>query len=191
MKPRLIVSILFLSVLGMFVLGCKPVEAPSRDDSTPNPEPVRLESLNWAAFQKKLTETGTAKMTLVDVWATTCVPCRKNFHHSVELHEKYASKGLRVISLSLDERDDPKAREVALRFLTGQKAAFTNILLDEESGVGFEKLNIVAIPAVFLYDSNGEEIERFTYDDPNNQFTYEQVEQAVAKRLDSADVPSK
>jgi hypothetical protein len=71
----------------------------------------------------------------------------------------------------------------AERFLNEKKAPFTNILLDENFGDGFEKLNISAIPAVFIYGPDGKEVKRFTMDDPNNQFTYNEVEKAVVALL--------
>ena len=49
---------------------------------------------------------------------------------------------------------------------------------------GFEKLNISVIPAVFVFGPDGKEVKRFTMDDPNNQFTYDQVEKAVVALLD-------
>ena len=48
---------------------------------------------------------------------------------------------------------------------------------------GFEKLNINAIPAVFVFGPDGKEVKRFTMDDPNNQFTYDEVEKAVTSLL--------
>jgi hypothetical protein len=57
------------------------------------------------------------------------------------------------------------------------------VLLDEKDGVGFDKLDINTIPAVFLYGPDGKLIKKFTMDDPNNQFTYEDVEKEVASRL--------
>jgi hypothetical protein len=108
---------------------------------------------------------------------------RKNFPHLVEMNQKYGKKGLQVISLSLDDTTDAKAVEAAKKFLADKKATFLNVLLDEEFGVGFEKLNINAIPAVFLYGPDGKELQRFTMDDVNNQFTYQQVEEKVAALL--------
>lgn len=177
-------SIIAALLIGSVVFGCKPVDTPRSDDFRHNE--IRLELLNWTAFREKLDVKSDEKfkLTLVDAWATFCVPCRKNFHHTVELHEKYGPKGLQVISLSLDDRNDMKTRDAALRFLTEQKADFTNVLLDEESDVGFANLDISGIPALFLYDSSGREIERFTGDDPNKPFTYEQIERAIAERLD-------
>ena len=53
----------------------------------------------------------------------------------------------------------------------------------KNSGDGFEKLNIGAIPAVFVFGPDGKEVKRFTMDDPNNQFTYDEVEKAVVALL--------
>ncbi len=74
----------------------------------------------------------------------------------------------------------------AEKFLQEKKAVFTNVLLDENYGDGFDKLDINTIPAVFLFDPDGKEVKRFTMDDPNHQFTYEQVEKEVAALLEGA-----
>jgi hypothetical protein len=58
------------------------------------------------------------------------------------------------------------------------------VLLDEEFGVGFEKLDINAIPAVFVYGPDGKLVKKYTMDDPNHQFTYAQVEKDVAALLE-------
>jgi thiol-disulfide isomerase/thioredoxin len=145
---------------------------------------VKLERLNWSQLQKRLANPA-VKYTIVDAWSTTCGPCKENFPHVIEMHKKYAPKGLAVISLSLDDPTDKAAVAEAERFLKEKKAAFTNILLDENLGDGFEKLNINAIPAVFIFGPDGKEVKRFTMDDPNNQFTYDEVEKAVAHLLDA------
>ena len=144
---------------------------------------MKLESLNWDGFRARLARAGADKYkyTIVDAWASTCGPCKENFPHLVKMHEKYGKKGLQVISLSLDDTTDAKAVDAAKAFLAEKKATFLNVLLDEELGVGFEKLNINAIPAVFLYGPDGKELQRFTMDDAKNQFTYDDVE----KKLDA------
>ncbi len=145
---------------------------------------VKLERLNWKQFQERLAANKDIKYTLVDAWSTTCGPCKENFPHLVEMHRKFAGKGLAVISLSLDDPTDKAAVAEAEKFLKEKNAEFTNVLLDENFGDGFEKLNINAIPAVFVYGPDGKEVKRFTMDDPNNQFTYDEVEKAIASLLD-------
>jgi len=105
------------------------------------------------------------------------------------MHKKYAPKGLQVDSLSLDDTADKKAIEAARTFLREKKAEFLNVVLDEEFGAGFDKLDINAIPAVFVYGPDGKLVKKYTMDDPNNQFTYEQVEKDVAALLDGKTLP--
>jgi thiol-disulfide isomerase/thioredoxin len=143
---------------------------------------VKLERLTWSQLQQRLANPQ-VKYTIVDAWSTTCGPCKENFPHLVEMHRKYARKGLAVISLSLDDPSDKVAVAEAEKFLKENKAVFSNVLLDENFGDGFEKLNINAIPAVFVFGPDGKEVKRFTMDDPNNQFTYDEVEKTVATLL--------
>lgn len=145
---------------------------------------VKLERLKWSQLQKRLANPS-VKYTIVDAWSTTCAPCKENFPHVVEMNKKYAPKGLAVISLTLDDPTDAAAVAEAERFLKEKKATFTNVLLDENFGDGFDKLNINAIPAVFIFGPDGKEVKRFTMDDPKNQFTYDEVEKAVANLLDA------
>ena len=150
---------------------------------------AKLEKVTYDEFRKRIGAAQGAKFVLVDAWATWCGPCKENFPHLVEMHKKYAAKGLKVVSLSFDDPAETKQVADAKSFLNEKKAEFTNYLLDEEQGVGFEKFNVNAIPAVFLYGPDGKEIQRFTMDDPNNQFTYDEVEQVVAALLDGKPLP--
>jgi thiol-disulfide isomerase/thioredoxin len=145
---------------------------------------VKLEKVNFDEFLSRIAADKTAKYTMVDAWATWCGPCKENFPHVVEMHKKYGDKGLAVVSLSFDDPAVAKQVSDAKRFLAEKKAVFTNFLLDEEQGVGFEKLDINSIPAVFLYGPAGKLVKRFTMDDPNHQFTYDEVEKSVVALLD-------
>jgi thiol-disulfide isomerase/thioredoxin len=145
---------------------------------------VKLERLTWNQLKQRLANPH-VKYTIVDAWSTTCGPCKENFPHVVAMHQKYSPKGLAVISLSLDDPTDKAAVAEAERFLKEKKAVFSNVLLDENFGDGFDKLNINAIPAVFIFGPDGKEVRRFTMDDPNNQFTYDDVEKAVGELLRS------
>lgn len=150
---------------------------------------VKLVPAKWAEYQKLVVPGEGQRFTLVDAWATWCAPCKENFPHVVEMHEKYAVKGLKVVSLSLDDMSDAKAVKEATEFLVSKKALFTNLLMNEEPEFAFEKLDISAIPSVFIYDAKGKEVKRFTLEDPNNLFTYEQVEKTIQALLDGKPLP--
>lgn len=164
-----------------------------RAADTARPAGVTLEALKYDALKARIALPGDAnhKYTLVDVWSTTCAPCKENFPHLVEMHHKYGAKGLRTVSLSLDDTTDAKAVEAARAFLREKKATFLNVLLDEDYGVGFDKLDISTIPAVFVFDRDGKQVKKYTMDDPNHQFTYEQVEKDVSALLSGKPTASR
>jgi thiol-disulfide isomerase/thioredoxin len=151
--------------------------------AAPAPD-VKLEPASGKQFDALVTKPpeGT-KYTLVDAWATYCPPCKENFPHLLEMGRKYGKDGLRVVSIAFDDPTDADALAEARKFLESQKATITNLVFDEPDRSGYEKFDIVAIPAVFVYDAQGKEVKRFTMDDPSNQFTYDQVEQEVRKLL--------
>jgi thiol-disulfide isomerase/thioredoxin len=99
---------------------------------------------------------------LVDFWATWCVPCTEQFPHTVELHAKYAAKGLAVVSVSLD---DPADEAKVKAFLEKQRATFDNLLSKwGGDGPSFENFDIRAgtIPHYKLYDRDGQLRETFS-----------------------------
>ena len=178
------------AVLAVIVAGFGVVVAGDDAAQAPPSAEVKLEKVKYDEFRSKVVANKKAKFTIVDAWATWCGPCKENFPHLVDLHRRFGGKGLAVVSLSFD--DPTKAKQVAEaeKFLRDKKAEFRNILLDEEEGVGFEKLLINSIPAVFIFDPDGKEVKRFTLDDPDNQFTYAEVEKAVEALLDGKPIPA-
>jgi len=45
------------------------------------------------------------KLILIDFWSSDCAPCRRKHLDLVELYNKYSSKGLEIVSVSLDYSD--------------------------------------------------------------------------------------
>lgn len=179
LKPSHPVRLLVLA-FGSFALIGASLAATTGDDE------VILTPVKYDALLSKIAANKKAKLTIVDAWATWCVPCKENFPHVVEMHKKYADKGLVVVSLSLDEADKPKKIAEATAFLKEKKATFANYVLDESTDAAFDKLNITAIPAVFLFGPDGKEVKRFTLDDTSKSFSYDDVEKAVEKLLAAA-----
>jgi thiol-disulfide isomerase/thioredoxin len=176
----------FLALLGIATVGLVGFKATLGDEKAPKATAeaeVKLVPVKWKGYLEQVASHKDAKLIVVDAWATWCVPCMKNFPHLVEMHEKYADKGLVAISLSLDDADKPKSVAAATKFLKEKKAVFTNLIMEERMDDSFDKLNIGAIPAVFVYTPDGKELKRFTLEDVDKQFTYEQVEAFVKDYL--------
>jgi thiol-disulfide isomerase/thioredoxin len=79
-------------------VGCKGAPKVGNPAST-----LKLVTLNGARA-----EVAPGKVTLVDLWATWCEPCKKSFPKYQELYVKYKASGLEILAVSLDE-DDKKA----------------------------------------------------------------------------------
>lgn len=158
--------------LGGIISGTnRNVESKTRKKDT---NEVRLEVVKFRQWKEAL-QKYRGKVVVVDVWASWCLPCKQGFPHLVELHKKYAKDGLLCMSVSLD---DTEKRDIALAFLKSKQATFPNYLLDEGEK-GWDKLDIKSIPAVFVFGRDGKLARRFTGDDPDNQFTYADVESFV------------
>lgn len=123
------------------------------------------------------------QVVVVDMWATWCAPCVERFPKMVALHDKYAGAGVTIVGMSLEDRDDAGAVAGAVEFLRRQAARFPNYLMNENIIDSFEKLDILGIPAVDIYDQHGTRRFRLTGDDPNNQFTDADIEAAIVALL--------
>jgi thiol-disulfide isomerase/thioredoxin len=177
--PRMRLLGLAGALLCLALLGCKESEQKAASGNTSAPsgkaEPtISLQVVKYPELQQAI-QAQRGQVVVLDVWATWCGPCKKEFPHLVELHQRYGNDGVVCMSVSLDE---PKQRDTVLAFLKSHKAAFPNYLLDEGEA-GWDKLALKGIPAVFVYDRAGQLARKFTNDDPDNQFTYADVEKFV------------
>jgi thiol-disulfide isomerase/thioredoxin len=103
----------------------------------------------------KLVEDHRGQVVLVDFWATWCVPCVALLPHTVDLHDRFAARGLAVITVSLDELE---ARPAVLKLLADHRATTENFLASY--GVGSAEFTAFgidsgALPHLRLYDRQG------------------------------------
>jgi thiol-disulfide isomerase/thioredoxin len=83
---------------------------------------------------------------LLVFWATWCGPCRKELPHLRVVHEKFAPRGLDVVSVSVDEGSTDKVRE----FAGQQKMTWT--VVHGGGGDAARLYGVTAIPAMVLVD---------------------------------------
>jgi thiol-disulfide isomerase/thioredoxin len=112
---------------------------------------VKLRAAKYGTLAEAVAQ-NRGKVVVVDLWAFFCQPCKEGFPHVVRLHQKYADKGLAVISVSLD----PAAgRAKAEQFLVKNAANFTNLWLDERPEVWTNRFRTDSIPCLFVFDRRG------------------------------------
>ncbi len=104
-------------------------------------------------------EQNEATITVVNFWATWCVPCIEEFPAFMKLDRTLSDRGVEVIFVSTDFPDEKAAAQqfLAEQGLTersylkeGKTTPFVNAFHEDWTG---------AIPATFIYDAEGTLIE--------------------------------
>ncbi|HKY31842.1 MAG TPA: TlpA disulfide reductase family protein, partial [Candidatus Polarisedimenticolia bacterium] len=90
------------------------------------------------------------KPTLVNVWATWCVPCREELPLLADLHHRFSPRGLEVVGISVD--DALSAGDV--RSLAGRERIPYTILLDPDDRAS-SVFGLSMLPGSFLFDAQG------------------------------------
>ncbi len=142
----------------------------------------RMTAINYAEWESQRLQY-LPKIVVVDLWAMWCVSCIERFPEMVNLHHKYKDQNVEFVSMNLDDREDKKSLELANQFLKKMNANFDHYHMDENLLHAFEKIDLIGIPAVLIYDQKGNEQFRLTGDNPNKQFTEIDIEEAIIHLL--------
>lgn len=141
-------SLLYFSII-LFLTGCTQKESPGFS--------ISVQPLNEADYQR-IVENRNGKALFVNVWATWCIPCIKEFPELIALAKTYQDKEIEFIGISADFPDEIESK--ILPFLKKQQVNFPNYVRNFASDEAF--INAVnqewsgALPATIIYDKNGE-----------------------------------
>jgi thiol-disulfide isomerase/thioredoxin len=92
---------------------------------------------------------------LLNIWATWCLPCRKEMPSLDRLQAKFDPRKLLVLTLSIDRGGIPAVK----KFYADLGLKSLGVYVDQ-SGGALHELRLFGIPATLLIDPNGREIGR-------------------------------
>lgn len=105
------------------------------------------------------------KVVILDFWATWCPPCRKGIPDLVELKEKYGSKGVEIIGISVDTETKPEVVPFIKEYEINYPVVYGNMNVYQQYG------GIRAIPTSFIIDKEGKIVA--SYEGLISKLTYE------------------
>jgi cytochrome c biogenesis protein CcmG, thiol:disulfide interchange protein DsbE len=140
-------SILIL-VAALLVLGWFRLRRPSDTQHASALRPAPDFSLTDLSGHKFRLSDYRGKVVVLDFWATWCDPCKQEVPHFIEMQSKYASQGLQVLGVSMDD-DEPPVREFQQQYKMNYPVALGSPELADQYG------GILGLPITFVIDRNG------------------------------------
>lgn len=110
------------------------------------------------------------KLTLVNFWATYCVPCRKEMKILNQLNNQYSKQGFQVLGVAID---NSKTVGRVRGLVRSQKLDY-QILLDTDQNL-YRTFNTNAMPFSVLVNSAGEIVWEHTGYIPGDEIELEKI----------------
>lgn len=88
-------------------------------------------------------------VTLVNIWATWCLPCRAEMPSMEQVFQDYKDRGFRIAAVSVDAGSSRKVVEF------GEELGLTFDLLHDASGGIQQSFRTLGVPQSFLLDRDG------------------------------------
>lgn len=128
------------------ITSVRPVVAGELTDNDLAPD-VELEKLEGGTV--KLSEYR-GKWVFLNFWATWCPPCIYEMPAMEKFYQKFKSKNLVMLAVSVDDRN---AKQAVIDFVLERKLTF-DIFLDTES-IAMKKFRTVSLPSTYIINPEG------------------------------------
>ncbi|SRR5260221_10446128 len=125
-------------------------------------------------------ENSKGSVLLINIWASWCHPCVKEFPELVKLYNDYKDKGFKLVFISIDDLSDIDKKVIP--FLKQQKVDFVsyynNLTKPDELIDYLDKNWQGAIPSTYIYDKDGKMQNNIL-----GNRNYEQFEKEISKYI--------
>lgn len=122
-------------------------------------------------IQKIGSENYKGKYLLIDFWASWCGPCLKSIPQLKEIYSKYHAKGLEILSVSIDDKEDAWKKAMA-----AQQMPWGQVCAPNSGKEIMKDYQFNGIPHLVLLDKEGKIVERW--------LSTEKLEELLKERLD-------
>jgi peroxiredoxin len=138
-------TLLFLALVSAFLVGCGSQESETGQTARSAPD-FALQDLEGKVH--RLSDFR-GDVVILNFFATWCAPCRQEVPDLVKFHKGFASKGVHVIGVSLDEGGESVLRP----FIKQHGITYPILLATNEVLMAYGGMQ--GIPTTFLIDHNG------------------------------------
>lgn len=107
--------------------------------------------IDSGTLKKFIQKESRKRILVINVWATWCEPCRKEFPYFVEAQKRFDSQKVKVVFLSADFSDQKTAAMEFLKSQSVEDAGFIKIGSDQEMIQILSPKWSGAIPATFIF----------------------------------------
>jgi thiol-disulfide isomerase/thioredoxin len=137
------------------VSDVKPASTMAAFIKHPNPKDIAAFSFADGSGAPKDLSNWNGKVVLLNLWATWCVPCRKEMPELSKLQKLLGSADFEVVALS----EDLKGAEASAAFLKEQGTDNLALYVDPKA-TALAAIKSVGLPTTLLIDRNGKEVGR-------------------------------
>ena len=155
-------ALVFLTVALLALAGCTVRQGGGQSSAPGKPAPEATVSIPTLDDMSTSIAQYNGKVVLVNFWATWCDPCKKEIPELIKLNDEYASRGLVILGVSMDD-DGKKAVEpfVKERHFDVDGKSET---MDYRIGLGSDNISdkfggLMGLPTSMLYARDGHKLK--------------------------------
>lgn len=112
-------------------------------------------------------EAAAGQVTLVNIWATYCIPCRAEMPAMEKLYKEMGPRGFRIVAISIDEGSPKDVQDFV------NELGITFEILHDQTGDIQRVFQTTGVPESFLLDKHGVIVKKVigehTWSSPSNQ----------------------